>query len=322
MNRFAAKFTLNNSSRLILLIFFTVIHSVSFGAIAPKVSMTADTNQIRIGEQIKLNLKAVASKGTAISFPVVGDTIHGLEIVNKSKVDTISGKDSDTLSLAQQITVTCFDTGYFVIEPFSFVINGKDTLYTEAQLIGVTTIPIDTTKAFKDIKTVMEPPFDWREWLPYLIGLAILIILAVIGYFFYRKWKNKPVIPVIFKQPVRPAHEIALEALKLLEHEKLWQQGAFKEYHIRLTDIIRTYIDNRYQITSMEFTTDETLQALRRISLNQELLQSLEQIFRLADLVKFAKSIPVGPENEQALTGARNFIQVTALIQNEEEEKS
>jgi len=72
----------------------------------------------------------------------------------------------------------------------------------------------------------------------------------------------------------------------------------------------------------MEFTTDETLQALRRISLNQELLQSLEQIFRLADLVKFAKSIPVGPENEQALTGARNFIQVTALIQNEEEEKS
>ena len=62
------------------------------------------------------------------------------------------------------------------------------------------------------------------------------------------------------KIPIRPAHEIALEELNKLDAEKIWQQGNFKSYHTSLTDIIRMFIEHRWQVNAMELTTDEILQ--------------------------------------------------------------
>jgi len=213
------------------------------------------------------------------------------------------------------LTITAFDSGFFVVEPFTFLFNsnGKtDSLSTEAQLITVKTIPVDTTKAIKAIKPVMEPPFDWRELLPWLYLLLFFLIVGAGLYYYIKKRRNRPAVPILRKVPDRPAHEIALEALVQLEREKLWQQGAFKEYHIRLSDTVRTYIENRFRVAALESTTDETLTGLSRHSIESQLLRQLESIFRLADMVKFAKAIPIVTENEQSMADARTFIISTA----------
>ncbi|MFM9027648.1 MAG: hypothetical protein ACKOQ6_06600 [Bacteroidota bacterium] len=287
-----------------------------------KVSSTADTNIIRIGEQIGINLKATVPIGNSLSFPLIGDSIRKLEVVERGKIDTLSKKDAVSLELIQRITITAFDSGFYVLEPFKFILNGKDTLSTEAQLLEVRTIPVDTTKSIKDIKPIMEPPFDWRTLLPYLLGLMVAAIVAYFGYRYYQNSKKKQAAPATKPVPTKPPHETALEQLQELEREKLWQQGAYKAYHIRLTEIIREYIDGRYGINSMEMTTDETISALETAKIRGELVRPLEQLLRLADMVKFAKAIPVGPENEASILSAREFIRMTTPFESPKEVQS
>jgi hypothetical protein len=286
------------------------------------VNAKLDTNQIRIGEQFRLNLSAVPGPGSLIGFPVIPDTLKGLEVVERGKVDTLQSSQGGPLTLRQQLVLTCFDSGYYVIEPFIFTAKNPDgstdSLLTEAQLIAVKTVPVDTTKAFKDIKPVMDPPFDWRELLPWLWTLIAGILLALTVYRLYKRYRRQGRQEPVVTKPTRPAHEIAFETLEKLEKEKLWQQGYYKEYHIRLTDILRSYIEHRFGVASQESTTDETLQALRSHLTDPQEQAKLEQILRLADLVKFAKAIPVVTENEQALKDSRSFIAATVALTGKE----
>lgn len=308
-------------------IMVVVLLILPYFLIAQGVTVTAklDTNQIRIGEQFTVTLTSTASKGTSVSFPIIPDTLKGLEVIRRTGIDTLKSAEGKPLTLQQQLVMTGFDSGYYVIEPFHFLVKSSgdnvDTLPTEAQLIAIKTIQVDTTKAIKDIKPVMDPPFDWRELIPWLIGSLILIALAFAAWMIYRRYKNKPVIPVQKKKPDLPPHVIALEALDALEKEKLWQQGYFKEYQIRLTDILRAYIEHRYEVASQESTTDETLSALKALRIETTELQKLESILRLADLVKFAKAIPVMNENEQSMTAARQFVTATMNIETSTTDK-
>lgn len=306
-----------------LLLCLSLLNGNAYGA-TTSVSATLDTNQIRIGEQFNIRLTAVPENGATINFPIIPDTLNGLEIVERGKIDTLKGGTGNTVTLRQLLAVTGFDSGYFVIEPFLFTVkypDGKtDSLATEAQLISVKTIPVDTTKAIKDIKPVMDPPFDWMELLPWLWVVLALGIVSYIGYRLYRRFRQRGAVEPDVRKPSRPAHEIALEAIEKLEKEKLWQQGYHKEYHIRLTDIVRMYIEQRFGVASQESTTDETVQLLRGHSIDKNLLADLERMLRLADLVKFAKAVPIINENEQSLSDARSFIVTTAVKQQQEEQ--
>src|SRR5207237_6773810 len=126
-----------------------------------------------------------------------------------------------------------------------------DSALTEAQLISVRTIPVDTTKAIKDIKPPLDVPFTFREALPYIISAIILAILVIVIVRLLRKKKKSPV-EIKVKVPTRRPHEIAMEALKQTEAEKLWQQGFFKRYNSNVSEIIRTYIEYRFGIYAFE----------------------------------------------------------------------
>jgi hypothetical protein len=80
--------------------------------------------------------------------------------------------------------------------------------------------------------------------------------------------------------------------LTALQGKALWQQGHIKEYQSSLTDIIRTYLKDRYGVEAMEMTTDELSQALRQTGFDQQYKDSLREILQVADLVKFAKATP------------------------------
>lgn len=308
--------------------FFLLSLTVSHRLLAEGTSVSArlDTNQIRIGEQFKIRLSAVADKGAIVVFPSVADTLNGLEVVERGKIDTLASENGKPLTLQQQLSVTGFDSGYYVIEPFVFIVrnpDGKtDSLSTEAQLVAVKTVPVDTTKDIKDIKAVMEPPFDWMELLPWLWFLLAVVVAVWIGYRLHRRYRSRGGQEPVIRKPLRPAHEIALEEIEKLEKEKLWQQGYHKEYHIRLTDIVRMYIEQRFGVASQESTTDETLQLLRSHLPDASLLVDLERILRLADLVKFAKAIPIIHENEQSIRDARAFVVATAVKPEQQEDQA
>ena len=284
----------------------------------------ADTTTLLIGQQFNLDLILSHPKSQPISWIDIPDTIGKLEIVQKSKIDTVQG-DASLLIRKQTLTFTCFDSGFYVITPFRFIYHqpgDTTTLSAETQplLVTINTIPVDTTKAIKDIKGPVEVPWTFADFLPYIGGVIALALLAWLVYYLVRKYRKKPAItaPVV---PSRPAHEIALEELNRLEAEKLWQQGNFKMYHTRLSDIIRGYIEHRWQIPALEQTTDEILSGFSKGMLTEELYQKLKYTLEMADLVKFAKLQPVAYENEECMAHSFAIVRQTAKSSLQAEER-
>ena len=174
-------------------------------------------------------------------------------------------------------------------------------------------ILVDTTKEFKDVKPPMDVPFTLKEALPYIVGGIILVAIIILAIWLIRKWQRQKGIikPNI---PLRPAHEIALEELKKVQIENLWQQGFYKQYQSLVSDIVRTYIEQRFSIQAMEMPSDETLQHFKgknKKHISKDAFEKLKYILQLADTVKFAKAIPLGTENEQSLQNAFDFVQLT-----------
>jgi hypothetical protein len=125
--------------------------------------------------------------------------------------------------------------------------------------------------------------------------------------------KNKPLLPT--RTSIEPAHVIALRNLDLLKEAKLWQQGQVKQYYTNLTDIIRIYIEQRFEVPAMEQTSDEILASLRKIAIEDEsCFAALKEILLLADLVKFAKALPLPNENESNILNAYLFVNHTKEI--------
>lgn len=296
----------------------------SFAAFSqgPKVTASLDSSQIKIGQQVKLNLsieyRVDNGKQTSITWPEIADTIRKeIEVVSVSKIDTIIDKnDPYKFTQTRSIQITSFDSGYWAIPPFQFMINTDTTpVLSEPLLLQVDALAVDTALAIRDIKPPYSQEYTWIDWIKdhmnyvYIAIAAILVILILI-YVFIKVSRIKPPM-VIIEEPKIPAHIIALEKLDKLKEEKLWQEGKLKQYHSNLTDIVREYIENRFRIQALEQTTDEILFGLRNVAIDEESKSRLKQILLLADLVKFAKEQPMSNQNELSLSNTYEFVNGT-----------
>lgn len=275
------------------------------------------TNNILIGDQIKLKFQATCPYGTILMWPAIKDTIiKQIEVTGRSKIDTVFSSDKKSLTLNQTFTITSFDSGSYRIPSFEFNYRlFKDStnysISTNELLLNVNTIPVDTTKVIKDIKPPLRAPLTFKELLPYIgIGIAIVAIILLIIYYIRKRKKAEPIIK--FKSvKLIPAHEIALQALQKLKDDKLWQNNKVKQYYIELTDIIRKYIEARFNVDALEMTTEEIVAVFKSIDIDKELKTKLKNILILADLVKFAKAQPISNEHDICLGNAFDFVNNT-----------
>lgn len=270
-----------------------------------------------IGDWIPVDLFISATSNNKVVFPNLNDSIsETIEVANYTPVDTV--KKAGQYEYHQLVNLIVFDTGKITLPQFQFLVNnnGKvDTILSEAILVHVAGVKIDTTKDIKDIKEPLKIPLTFQEILPYLIGAFILAILAgVITWFWIeRKKKRQP----IDEKYLLPPHVWAFKELEKLQQEKLWQTGEVKNYYSRLTDIARTYIELRYKIPAMEKTTDELMTSMHKGMMKQSLKKELNDVLVLSDFVKFAKAQPDFMENENALKIIKDFIDKTKQIEEE-----
>ncbi len=280
-----------------------------------------DTTHILIGDQVNLNLEIKSIPRTNIVFPELKDSIGKLEIVYVSPIDT--QKIENGYLLKRHYTLTCFDSGDFVIPPLTFLyqkqnISTLSTLATDSLFLWVSTVAVDTTKDIKDIKNIVEIPRSFWDYLPYIAGVLLFLGIAYLAYYLIRKRKRSE-LPVELRVP---PHILALEALKQLDSEKLWQKGQIKEFHTRLSEIVRTYIERRFKIPALEMITSEIISALKLNEIAEpRLIERLKKAFELSDLVKFAKFIPLPDEHTFCFKTALEFIEETKPEEIVEETK-
>lgn len=308
------------------ILYFLFLISIFSTAQSFKVGAVLDTQRIRIGEQVKLKLILEKNKNEDIQFPSIKDTLSAkVEVVYDAGIDTVI--ENDRQKLSRILTLTSFDSGRHVIPSFLFLKKGNkeavtDSVFTNATFLEVFTIPVDTAQAsVKDVKKPLDTPFILEEIYD-ILGYSLLgILVLLILFFVWKKVLNKPK-EILEQKVVEAPHIIALRELEKLKETKLWQLGRNKEFHSRITEIVRLYIEGKFQIQALEQTSDEVLTAFRkRDLLSQKQYGALRQMLLLADQVKFAKAEPLPDENLISMDNSYLFIQDTInfnLMQKDE----
>ena len=271
--------------RLVYIVF--LIGFIGFAQENP-VSVEIDTTTIKIGEQIQF--KIGVNETINVVFPKLQlDSLGKVEVVESLPIDTLKN------SLEKKYVLTSFDSGQYVIPKQLVLINNKQ-YFTDSLLVNVATVKVDTLKQkmfpIKSIKKEPKTFDDYRHLLWWLI--PILILIAVILYFIFRK-KEKKEVPKVYVAPIQEA----LQRLKELDEKQLVQQNKIKIYYSELTDIVRTYIERDIHIPALESTTNELIETINdfnessNLGISKETIQQLKEVLQSADLVKFAKSKPI-----------------------------
>ncbi len=305
--------------RMIKLILLLSVVLLSGIVHAQRIKATAsiDSTNILLGDQVKLFLEIDHPKNVKVEFPNVPDTISSLiEVLSRSPIDTFQMDNEEYQKQIRSYLITCFDSGTYRIPPYWFKIdvNGlTDSIPTNGVTLNVNSMAIDTTKGPTDIKMPYDAPLTLKEVVPYILG--VILIGAIVFFILYsikRKKKNKPLFSLPQK-PKEPAHVIALRELDRIKDEKLWQKGKAKEFYSDVTEVLRIYIEDRFEIPAMEQTTDEILTSFRykRDLIGEKTFTNLSQLLSLADLVKFAKYIPLPDDNNLTLVNSYFFVNET-----------
>lgn len=285
----------------------------------PLIDVSIDSAAILIGEQTVLHLTVTADQDRPVQVIIPNDTLMaGVELLNLSKADSTQ-IENNRLVIKQDLLITSFDSALYLLPPLK-VIDGVDTVYSNQVALKVSTLPVnaENPEEYFDIKQVWKPPFVWADYLPILLGILLVLLLAAAAWYGWKRWKEqKSLIPFKKEEPKLPPHERAIKELDAIREQKLWQQGLNKAYYTQITETLRRYIDGRFGINAMEMTSGEILDLIRQNDEAKPLYESLSQILSLADFVKFAKMNPLPDENDLSLANAYRFVEQTKPVEEE-----
>lgn len=297
-------------------IFFVLV--LSFSAFAQEIRVTAstDTTDYLIGDYISYSLVIEAKKDVYIINPFFRDSLKNIDVVNLS--DPMVSEDANLKTIKYKATLSRYDSAEVTIPPIKIEYRTKNDSTLKSVLSNSVSFKVHSVKVSlqEEIKDIKPPIRLWDYF--FLIYILPAIVLLIAGYFIYKKYKNKKTV-VVEEKPKEKilAHQLALRKLEELEKEQLWQKGFIKEYHSKITEIIRQYFEIQFDLPALELTTTESLKLLSRHPIGSKVLDITSQFLSNADLVKFAKYVPLETINKEMMTQAREIVMKTISVQKE-----
>ena len=286
------------------------------------------TDSILTGHPFDYSLDIRMPKGYIINWNELKDTLNkSVEVISRSEIKEQPIDNSSDILLTQHLTLTSFDTGYVEIPSIGikYYKSAKDTSvytsYTDYMYVYVEAAAIDTTMAYRPIKTPIKQNITIEETVPFVGGGIILAGLVLLIINIVRRLRKKTNIEEEEVKPQIPAIVTAREKMAQLKESNLWQSGKYKDYYTDLTGIAREYLEGQFNIDAIEMTSDEILDEVRKIQLDNLIFSKLQNTLITSDLVKFAKATPSPAENENAFKDINSFIEESFVFHQEQEKK-
>lgn len=278
-----------------------------------------DSASLLMGKTTALHLEITQDKAARGFFPnEQADTLNAMvEIAERLKADT-TDLGNNRIQINRDLIIQSFDSGLWVIKPIPYVVNG-DTAFCNQLTLKVLPVDVSQMKDIHDIKPVEDVPFNLLDWLPdYWWAWLLGLLLIGGGIWVYRKYYKKGINPLKPSKKRLPPYEEAMINLQNLKAAQLWQRGQEKEYFTGLTDILRVYIDRRFDINAVEMTSSQIIDTLKKNDETKAVNEQLEMILEVADIVKFANARPLADDNEVAYQRAVNFVEATRPVEQPE----
>jgi hypothetical protein len=160
----------------------------------------------------------------------------------------------------------------------------------------------ETTEDIRDIRGPKELPVSWM--LPAMLGAAIALALGC-----YLLWHRRR------RTVARPTLSLAALTLQRLDATRaLMRADTARAFGIAASEVIRSYIEKRFDIVAMQRTTEEFLQTLlqRPDDVLAQHRTLLADFLQQCDLVKFAGDSLALADMESLYQSARRFVLQTS----------
>lgn len=293
------------------LLFLVGVSTAFSQEIAAKAS--TDKSEYLVGDYINYTISISCVRGLKIYPPAFdADSLKNISVIEKGKPE--EEEENDKVNVTFKYILSGYDSTGVTIPPVAvpYQTPGDSTThfaFTNGVSFVIQTLKVNPQGEIKDIKPPIKIFLNWK--LIVFWTLFVLFLAGIMSYSYLLHRKRKVRKQSAEKAVMLPPYVIALNALDELEEHKLWQKGMIKEYHSTITEIIRRYFEDRFNMPAMELPTSEAIELLSRNRECEPILGTTYDFLSNADMVKFAKFIPLDSVNEEMMKQAYEIVNKT-----------
>ena len=285
-----------------------------------RISLTGDRSELTVGDVVTLSIVVSHPAELAVTIPRLEPEWGPFEVREQTAVQTISA-DDNVQTIAKQFRVALFAPGDFETPSLPITVRSPDgslsQVYPSPLRLTVNSVLSSSDDQIKDIL----PPADlstplWRQpAVLAVVALAVLALLGVSAYYFYRRSHLQNALPDVVVD-TRSPWEIAVQELDVISRLDLPGGGDTKGHYTRVAVVLRNYLSatslrNADRMEAVDMSTEEVGAAIRQSSLDHGNARVALELLQEADLVKFANYAPAASRAYEAAAQVRNLVEAT-----------
>jgi len=287
-----------------------------------KVQVRADRRQATIGDPIVLKVIVTHPPDVALNppSPLVGEgtstTLEALGPIAPPGGNAARGKaEAEEVFLFR---AQAFETGKISLPAFRVdwrrTGGASGSVTTDPTQVEIGSVLKAAHEKPSDLKPPAElppPPFPWRT----AVGIALLTLIAALAAAaWHRRKRSGEGAAASRPESGPPPHEQAYRDLERLLASGLLDGGRVKEFHVELAEIAKRYLAGRFEIETLERTTEEVLDDLKKVRVGVAPLGTARELLSETDIVKFAKYLPSAEEIRRNVERVYRLVDLTKPI--------
>ncbi|MSR81315.1 MAG: hypothetical protein EXS58_00080 [Candidatus Latescibacteria bacterium] len=276
----------------------------------PAVEARLDTAQVRVGDPLHLELRLHYDQGTEVLVPALPSLLKDFSVRPETPSPPVAAGGG--MEELRRYELRLYQPGSYQIPPLEIGFVQGDTLklVTAPLQVEVLKVRQEGDEVLRDIKDPVELGGGLPAWAWGLAGGLVALALAG-GWYWWMQRRQCPGLP----SPPPPPKDYLTEFNRIAAMGLLERDGT-KVYYSLLAETLRRFLEDQLGIVAMEQTTEEISQTLKASRCDAVLVAQIESFLSAADLVKFARLIPVEEEARQAPEAGkaivRRFLEIAA----------
>lgn len=271
------------------------------------ISVKAEVDRafLTIGE--KINLRVTVAHDPDIQILGMEST-EALSDFELKETKDFRHQEEEMIHEGKNYVLTNYSLGEYVIKPITIRYRQKKggkantlqthPLYLTVRRVGEEQGPDADIRPVKGVANISSRYFLW-------LVLSLMVIGA--GIFLWSRLQTEKKLSERPMETVLSPQDEAYRAIGELAHSELLRRGEIKLYFLRLSEIMRRFLERRFAVHTLEETTREVIQSLKPKLAAGE-LESIGQFLSACDLVKFAKYLPPALEIQERTNEARRIV--------------
>ena len=289
---------------LLLLIFLPPFDAK--GRVQPVVSVTVTPDTLLVGDRIHCTITVQHAEGEAA-------TLEGVNAVAIKPFELISSKRHSSAAPPGQaqdifeLQLALFGAGRQPLPPFTLLLRNASggvtsrVSYKPSSSVFVRELTDASMRDLRPIKPPLTPPIPYLLLMPVLLGAFGVGGVVLLLLFLLKRTVRNSAEKV-------DSSQVAQRKLRKLG-SSLSAGMPPHECYEELSNIMRSFLETHYRISALEAVTQEIERDLKKLGVAG--FESIMNLLKQADLVKFADSRPDVEESRQSLDKASEVIRST-----------